>query len=82
MSRHALFDLALARALSYATRLAFIDKGLSSKLLYDRLELWYLKTRFAYRIPLEEIVVILQSYPNDGSVWQGGKNGHWQKAEE
>jgi len=82
MSRQALFDLAVARALSYASRLAIMDKKLSSKAMHVRLELWYLKTRFAYRIPLAEIIVVLQSYPNDGSKWQGGKNGQWQKYEK
>lgn len=75
MSRHALFDLAVARALSYATRLAVIDKNLSAR----DIELWYLKTRFAYRIPLEDIIVVLQSYPNDNSKWSGGKDGSWKK---
>ncbi len=79
MSRHVLFDLAVARALSYATRLAILDKKHSSKAMHDGLELWYLKTRFAYRVPLEDIIEILQTYPNDGSKWQGGKTGKWQK---
>lgn len=81
MSRHALFDLAIARALSYATKLGLIDKKLSSRALYRGLELWYLKTRFAYRIPLEDIIIILKTYPNDSSIWQGGENGSWQNSD-
>ena len=76
MSRDALFDLAINRALSYALRLGLPleDDGA----LYGGLELWYLKTRFAYRIPLDDVVATLRSYPGKGS-WQGGAKGSWQE---
>ena len=77
MPRNKLFDLAVNRALSYAHRLGvpFDD----TEVLRSGLELWYLKTRFAYRIPLEEVVATLQTYPGEGSSWQGGKEGAWLK---
>ncbi|MGL4609806.1 MAG: hypothetical protein ACRCYY_08995 [Trueperaceae bacterium] len=75
-TRDTLFDLAIERALTYAQSLniSFQDK----KLLEDKLELWYLKTRFAYRVPLEDIINVLSSYPGQGK-WTNGKNGAWQK---
>jgi len=78
MPRDTLFDLAVNRALSYALRLGVVldDAGV----LRNGLELWYLKTRFAYRIPLDEVVATLESYPGEDSSWQGGKSGSWQKA--
>ena len=76
MPRDALFDLAVNRALSYALRLGLpLD---DDKALYGGLELWYLKTRFAYRIPLEDVITTLQSYPGEGR-WAGGKEGGWQE---
>ena len=76
MPRDALFDLAVNRALSYALRLGLPLED--DKALYGGLELWYLKTRFAYRIPLDDVVATLQSYPGKGS-WQGGQEGSWQE---
>jgi hypothetical protein len=75
--RNALFDLAVARSLEYAQRLKLnLD---NPDELQKGLELWYLKTRFAYRISLPEIVHVLHSYPGNNTVWQGGKKGHWVK---
>jgi len=75
MPRSALFDLAIERALSYAKKLGLIDaKGIKKP---DELEIWYLKTRFAYRIPFNDIKNILASYPNNDAIWRGGKNGKW-----
>jgi hypothetical protein len=76
MARDTLFDLAVNRALRYA-------KGLKLPLhnkdeLKIRLEVWYLKTRFAYRISLDDIVDALTTYPGQG-VWLGGKLGEWQE---
>ena len=76
MPRDALFDLAVNRALSYARRLNVqLNDAVA---LRSGLELWYLKTRFAYRIPLAEVVATLQSYPGEGT-WQGGRSGNWRK---
>jgi hypothetical protein len=74
MARDTLFDLAVNRALSYA-------KGLNLPLhnkveLKTRLEVWYLKTRFAYRVSLDDIVDVLTTYSGQGS-WSGGKGGEW-----
>ncbi len=80
MSREALFDLAVNRALTYAQRLGVaLD---DAEALRAGLELWYLKTRFAYRIPLKEVVGALQSYPDTHSssgdcFWRGGRRGSW-----
>ncbi len=76
MARDPLFDLAVTRALSYASRLGILDAE-ANKLRAD-LEPWYLKTRFAYRIPLEELISALRTYPGGGYVWRGGKAGGWE----
>jgi hypothetical protein len=74
MTRDSLFDLAVERALSYAKSL---DISLQNKEeLKNYLELWYLKTRFAYRISLDDIIQVLQNYPGQGK-WLGGKDGSW-----
>ncbi len=73
--RDELFDLAVARALDYTQRL-----NLNLQDAYELtkgLELWYLKTRFAYRISLEDIVSILQTHLGKNHKWQGGKDGQW-----
>jgi hypothetical protein len=75
--RDKLFDLAVARALDYATRLK-LDLHDATE-LKTGLELWYLKTRFAYRVPLEDIINILQTCPEKHYQWQGGKHGQWIK---
>lgn len=72
-----LFDLAVARADSYATRLSLPRHDADALRL--GLELWYLRTRFAYRIPLEEVVAALQLHPGaSGAVWRGGPGGGWR----
>jgi hypothetical protein len=82
MPRDALFDAAVNRALEYAHRLGtpLDERGA----LQRGLELWYLKTRFAYRIPLEAVVNALQRYPKAESayVWRGGKDGNWVRKAE
>lgn len=77
MARDELFDLAVNRAHTYARRLA-LDRGSASKLTAG-LEVWYLKTRFAYRIPLEQVVAVLVAHGDTGPAarWQGGKEGEW-----
>lgn len=73
-AREALFELAVARALAYAQGLglpladpAALQRGLTP---------WYLKTRFAYRVPLEGVVAALTRYPGAGR-WRGGPDGCW-----
>ena len=80
MPRDALFDLAINRALTYALRLGVALED--AEALHTGLELWYLKTRFAYRIPLEEVVGALRTYPDTHSssgehFWRGGLAGGW-----
>lgn len=82
--------MAVNRALSYAERLGTLDGAqaaaepagdLDRKTLRDVLELWYLKTRFAYRIPLEDVIETLLSYPGKGRYWSGGREGSWLEGE-
>lgn len=79
MPRDALFDAAVNRALGYAERLG-VPLG-EREALYRGLELWYLKTRFAYRIPLETVLEALLRYPKTlgAHQWQGGPEGTWNK---
>jgi hypothetical protein len=72
--RNELFDLAITRALDYAQRLNLNLQDADE--LKRGLELWYLKTRFAYRIPLEDVLKVLQTHRKNHQ-WQGGKKGHW-----
>ncbi len=77
--RNALFDLAVNRARSYALRLNALDRAESERDLARRLELWYLRTRFAYRIPLEDVTVRLWNGPRGEAHWAGGPNGRWHQ---
>lgn len=81
MPRPELFDMAVSRALSYAERLGALDGDPDRTVLRNVLELWYLKTRFAYRIPLEDVVEVLLGYPGKGHYWAGGRNGEWHRGE-
>lgn len=74
MPRDALFDLAVNRALSYATKLKLDLKDSSN--LAKALEPWYTQTRFAYRVPLATVCTVLRTYPDEG-FWQGGETGSW-----
>jgi hypothetical protein len=74
VARDSLFDLAIERSLSYAKSLNISMQNKEEVKKY--LEVWYLKTRFAYRIPLDDIVEVLQRYPGQGT-WSGGKDGSW-----
>jgi hypothetical protein len=74
VERSELFDLAVNRSLAYAKSIGLETKDKDK--LREGLELWYLKTRFAYRVPLEDIVEALQKYPGTGQ-WSGGKGGNW-----
>ena len=61
MIREPILNLAVARALSYAKRTGVIQYKNNASALEKALQPWYLKTRFAYRIPLAEIVKKLQN---------------------
>lgn len=76
MAHSDLFDLAVARALTYARRLGLpLNDPVA---LRSGLELWYLRTRFAYRVPLDDVVAALGVHPGDQSVqWSGGPGGRW-----
>jgi hypothetical protein len=77
--RDALFDLAVARADAYlrARRPATADAAA----LRRALEPWALKTRFAFRIDLDEVVSALAARPTDAAPgalrWRGGRGGGW-----
>lgn len=78
MAREQLFELAVNRAASYAARFGVLGSGDAAQ-LHRVLELWYLKTRFAYRVPFEAIVAALARYPPKGRYrWRGGPQGGWQ----
>ena len=79
MSRPELFDAAVNKALTYALRLGLpLD---NRDKLREGLELWYLKTRFAYRIPLKSVLETLESVPQTEEPadyhWNGGQDGQW-----
>jgi len=70
-----LFNAAVNKALSYAVRLGLpLD---DPKKLRAGLELWYLKTRFAYRVPLTDVLGALGSCPDASHTWKGGAAGRW-----
>lgn len=80
MARDELFELAVNRALSYAQRLA-LDFTSDARLTAG-LEVWYLKTRFAYRVPLSDVVAVLLAHPDPGAMnltWRGGVDGAWRE---
>lgn len=77
MPREALFELAVDRAARYADRLGVLGCNASREALRDALELWYLRTRFAYRVPLGDVIRALEHYPGAGYVWRGGVDGDW-----
>lgn len=74
-ARPELFDEAVNRALTYALRLG-VPLGKPDR-LRGRLELWYLKTRFAYRVPLADVLAALAKYPGPDHTWRGGAAGGW-----
>ncbi len=77
MARDALFDLAVNRSLVYAKRSGILNQR--TERLRGGLELWYLKTRFAYRIPLAAVISVLQTYPGGEQYWIGGQEGIWKE---
>lgn len=75
MPRAELHDVAVNKALTYALRLGLpLD---DPDKLKGGLELWYLKTRFAYRVLLGDVVSALLSYPGGNCRWAGGETGSW-----
>ncbi len=68
-ARDAIFDLAVNRAASFL-------RGAGQN---ANLELWHSKTRFASRVELELIRVVLEQRPLTGEwFWAGGETGAWQ----
>jgi len=63
VQRAELFDLAVTRAATYLDRLrpGWRAAPPPAPELAAILELWYLRTRFAYRIPLEQVVGALEA---------------------
>lgn len=80
-ARDALFDLAIRRAAQYAARLGLLERRDDADALRLGLETWYLKTRFAYRVPLEDVLVALIALPEgadpERARWRGGAEGGW-----
>lgn len=75
--RDALFDLAVNKAAEYADRLGLPRGDVERTRL--GLEVWYLKTRFAYRVPLADVVAAVAARPAAaGAVWSGGPGGTWR----
>ena len=73
--------MAVARALAYAQKLGAMEGERDAKLLHNVLELWYLKTRFAYRVPLDQVITTLMEYPGPGHYWSGGRDGSWLRGQ-
>jgi hypothetical protein len=80
--RPELFDRAVAQALLYAQRLGALEVERDPVVLRSVLELWYLKTRFAYRIPMDDVVEVLLEYPGPGHQWSGGRGGEWRRSSD
>ena len=68
-SRRALFDLAVNRAAEVAARLGGASR-------HD-LEVWYLKTRFASRVPFDAVLEAVRRRPSPDTHWEGGPHGAW-----
>ena len=78
MARDELFDLAVNRARTYARRLGAIERSDGAGELARRLELWYLRTRFAYRVPLDGVAAAVWTDPGGDVHWSGGPDGGWR----
>lgn len=72
-SRDALFDLAVNRAAEVAAR----HPGEDPESRRRALEVWYLRTRFAYRVPFEAVLAALSGRPSGDVHWEGGERGAW-----
>ena len=69
-SRDALFDLAVNRAGEVAARLGGATRR--------DLEVWYLKTRFASRVPFDAVLEAVRRRPAPDTHWEGGPEGGWR----
>ena len=78
MAREDLFDLAVNRALSYARRTRALERASDDAALARELELWVLRTRFAYRLDLEQVARCLRAAPAGDVHWEGGPEGGWK----
>ncbi|ADI15869.1 hypothetical protein [Truepera radiovictrix] len=80
MPRDALFDAAVNRAHTYAARLGLLG---APERLRAGLELWYLKTRFAYRVPFDDVLDALARHPaaEGRYAWVGGRAGGWRRVD-
>lgn len=76
--RDELFDLAVNRALAYARRTRALERARDARELARELQLWVLRTRFAYRLRLEEIAARLLEAPSGEVHWHGGPEGGWR----
>jgi len=74
-SRQRLFDLAVNRAAEVVARL---DPGADDDARRRALEVWYLKTRFAYRVPFERLLASVAARPAGEVHWEGGPDGGWR----
>lgn len=72
--RDALFALAVNRAAATASRLGAGDAFARR----SALEVWYLKTRFAYRVPFPSVLRALAQRPAGTAHWEGGEDGGWR----
>lgn len=77
--RDALFDLAVNRAAEYALRLGVLGEGARTETLATSLELWFLRTRFASRVPFDPIAEALQAWVGRDHRWSGGPGGAWRR---
>ncbi len=74
-AREALFELAVNRAAAVAGRLAIAPDDPARR---GELEVWYLKTRFAYRVPFDAVLDALSLWPGGDVHWVGGPHGAWR----
>lgn len=74
-SRALLFDLAVNRAAGVAARLGAGEDGGARR---RALEVWYLKTRFASRVPFEQLLTAVERRPPGPVHWEGGPAGGWR----
>jgi hypothetical protein len=74
-ARSRLFDLAVNRAAEATVRLGAAQRPDDLRLA---LEVWYLKTRFANRVPFDALLAAVASRPAGAVHWTGGETGGWR----
>lgn len=67
----ALFDLAINRAAAFL-------RGARPTRLDEALAGWHARTRFARRVPLQDVHRCLASRPDGDWHWEGGPAGGWK----